>query len=259
MDKKLLELISHVKKFKLADGFNDTPIPSFKIIQSTHTYSQVQSVYKPSLCVILQGAKTVLVGDKTLSYKPGEYIFCSVEVPVTGNITKASVKEPYLCLCLEIEPSMVFDVLKEIPITRSQGLNEKSGAYKSKVASPIYDAFGRLITILNKPEDMSFFSKMILKEILYLIFQDDYGDIVKQMGIAGSQTQRISSAIEILKKKFKTSINIEELAQQVGMSPSSFHKHFKEITNMSPLQYQKLIRLQEPRGFLWMRSVMPRR
>ena len=250
MNAKLKELLNKVKELKLDEGFNDTLIPGFKVIFTTQTFESVQSIYKPSLCVILQGAKKVIVGDKIYSYSPGEYIVASVEVPVTGQITKASPKEPYMCLMIELEPSMIFDVLKDTPSFKTQQSADKSGTYVSKVEDGIYDAFIRLIKCLDTPADANFLSANILREVIYRLVIGSNGEVVRQMGVAGSQNQRVTNAITILKKKFNITVNIEELAHEVGMSPSTFHKHFKDITNMSPLQYQKLIRLQEARRLL---------
>lgn len=248
-------LIKMVTDLKVDEGINETLIPEFKIIRTNKVFDPVQAVYKPSLCLILQGSKDVIVGDKIYPYRPGEYIFCSVEVPVTGRITKASAKEPYFCLMIEVEPSMVYEVLKYNPQLKSNSPSEKSGTFVNKATPSLYDAFTRLLATLKDPADSKFLSPMIMKEIIFRILNDDNGEVVRQMGIAGSQTQRITSAIGIIKKKYSTTLNIEELAGLVGMSPSSFHKYFKDITNMSPLQYQKLIRLQEARRLLLSDSI----
>lgn len=250
MDKKLQELLKSIKTRKLENGFNDTLIPEFKIIKTSVKHDQVSSVYKPSLCIVLQGSKDVIVGDKIYSYSPGEYIFTTVEVPVTGRITKASLKDPYLCLMLEIEPAMIFEVLKNNPSLKSLESTEKSGTFVSKVDSRLYDSFLRLVECMKTPNELSFMTSILFKEIIFRILNDPNGDVVRQLGIAGSQTQKIANAISIIKKKFNSPLNIEKLAKEVGMSPSSFHKYFKDITNMSPLQYQKLIRLQEARRLL---------
>lgn len=248
MDKNIQHLLSLIKKINFDDGINDTLISEFKVIKSSVTYDKIPSVHRPSLCVILQGAKDVIVGDKILSYKPGEYIFCSVEVPVTGRVTKASSKEPYLCLMVEVDPSLVYDVLKDSPSFSPS--KEKSGAFVSKASAQLIEALSRLVSCMDRPSEAKFLSGMIIREILFRLLNDENGDVVRQMGVAGSQTQKISEAIGIIKKKFNQGLNIEQLARTIGMSPSSFHKYFKDITNMSPLQYQKLVRLQEARRLL---------
>lgn len=246
----LQELLSKVNELKLDEGFNETLIPGFKIIYTIHPHEKVQAVYKPSICVVLQGSKKVIVGESIYTYSPGEYIVASVEVPVTGQIMKASKEEPYICLMLELEPSMIFDVLKDTPNFKNQNGATKSGTYVSTVEPGMFEAMVRLVKTMDTPADTAFLSANILREILYRILNGDNGDALRQIGIAGSQTQKVANAITILKKKYNVEVSIEELAQEVGMSSSTFHKYFKDITNMSPLQYQKLIRLQEARRLL---------
>ena len=250
MDKYLNEILGLLNELKLDEGFNDTLIPDFKIIKTSKLQDPVQAVYKPCLCLVIQGEKDVIIGDKIYTYAPGEYIFCSVEVPVTGHVTKASASKPYLCLMIDVEPAMVFDVLKDNPDLASKASRETSGTYVSKAETKLYEAFARLVKSLDTPSEVKFLSTMIFREIVFRILNDANGSVVRQMGVAGSQTQRITNAVGIIKKKYNSNLNIEKLAQEVGMSPSSFHKYFKDITNMSPLQYQKLVRLQEARRLL---------
>lgn len=251
MDKNLAHLLNIVNDMKLDDGINDTLIADLKIIKSTKLQAPVPAVYRPCLCLIIQGAKNVIVGDKIYSYSPGEYIFCSVEVPVTGHVTKASTARPYLCLMIEVESTIVFDVLKDNPDLASEARKDTSGTFVSKADTRLYEAFVRLISSLAAAHEAKYLSTMIFKEIIFRILHDHNGGVVRQMGVAGSQTQRITIAVGIIKQNYNSTLNIEKLAKEVGMSSSSFHKHFKDITNMSPLQYQKLVRLQEARRLLF--------
>lgn len=251
MDKNLAQVLSLLNDMKLDEGINDTFIADFKIIKSSKLQEPVQAVYRPSLCLIIQGSKDVIVGDKIYTYSPGEYIFCSVEVPVTGHVTKATAAKPYLCLMIEVEPAMVFDVLKDNPALASKAIKDTSGTFVSKAETKLYEAFARLISSIGSPHEARYLSTMIFKEIIFRILHDHNGAVVRQMGVAGSQTQRITNAVVIIKKNYNSTLNIEKLAKEVGMSSSSFHKHFKDITNMSPLQYQKLVRLQEARRLLF--------
>lgn len=250
MDKNLSQLITLITNLKLDDGINDTLIPQLKIIKTSKIEQPTPGVYKPCLCLILQGEKDVIVGDKIYHYAPGQYICSSVEVPVTGKITKASQGKPYLCLMIEIDSSTVFDVIKDNPNLGIESSKSMSGTFVNEADPRLYEAFSRMVKSLDTPGEINFLAPMIFREIVFRLLNDKNASIVRQMGIAGSHSQRITNAIGIIKKNFNHPVNVEELAHEVGMSPSSFHKHFKDITNMSPLQYQKLIRLQEARRML---------
>lgn len=242
------ELLKIASEFSAGEGVRDTIVPSLKIIKTSIPNEKIHSVYKPSLCVILQGEKDVSLAEETFTYAPGEFIVATVELPVTGEVKKASVAKPYFCLMLEIDPVMVFDILKEK--TQSKIIPTKRGIFIGVVEKPMEDAFIRLLRCLENPEDVPVLSPMIIREIIYRLLNSKYGEAVKQLGIVGSQTQRISKAIDSIKTGYATSLKMENLAKEAGMSPASFHKYFKEITSMSPLQYQKQLRLQEARRLL---------
>lgn len=250
MEKKLKELLEQVKSIKWNEGFNDTLIPGLKLIKTTKANDKTPSIQKPSICLVLQGAKKVIVGDQVLSYAPGEFIVASIEVPVTGLVTDASAQRPYLCLMLEVDPSIVFEVLQELPTTKVANIKEKSGVYVGSANSEIYDAFLRLVKSMDVTLELKFMVPLIVREIIFRLLEGDKGAILRQMGMAGSHMQKITMAIEMIKQEYNRHLSIEHLAHEVGMSPSSFHKNFKEITRISPLQYQKLLRLQEARRLL---------
>ena len=242
------ELLQIVSEMSTGEGIRDTIIPSLKIIKTSTPHEKIHTVYKPSLCVILQGEKDVSLADETLTYAPGEYIVVTVDLPVTGEVTQASPKKPYYCLMLEIDPVMVFDILKE------QSQNKihpaKRGIFVGEVEDSMADAFIRLMKCLKNPKDVSVLSPMIIREIIYRLLNGKKGEAVKQLGIVGSQTQRIAKVIDSIKSGYTSTLKMESLAKEAGMSSASFHKYFKEITLMSPLQFQKQLRLQEARRLL---------
>lgn len=242
------ELLQIVSEMSTGEGIRDTIIPSLKIIKTSHPHEKIHTVYKPSLCVILQGEKDVSLADETLTYAPGEYIVVTVDLPVTGEVTQASPKKPYYCLMLEIDPVMVFDILKEQSQSRTNPA--KRGIFIGIVEDSMADAFIRLLKCLKNPKDVPVLSPMIIREIIYRLLNGKEGEAVKQLGIVGSQTQRIAKVIDSIKSGYATSLKMESLAKEAGMSSASFHKYFKEITLMSPLQFQKQLRLQEARRLL---------
>ena len=242
------ELLALASEYSTGEGIRDTIIPSLKIIKTSIPHEKIHTVYKPSLCVILQGEKDVSLADETLTYAPGEYIVVTVDLPVTGEVTQASPKKPYYCLMLEIDPVMVFDVLKEQ--SQNKVTPAKKGIFIGKVEESMVDAFFRLLKCLKNPKDVPVLSPMIIREIIYRLLNDKHGESVKQLGIVGSQTQRIAKVIDSIKSGYAKALKMENLAKEAGMSPASFHRYFKEITLMSPLQFQKQLRLQEARRLL---------
>lgn len=242
------ELLQIVQDLAPAEGMSNTKIPSVKLIKTSHPHERIHTIYTPALCVIVQGQKDVSLGDETLTYSPGEYIVGTVDLPVTGEVTIASPKKPYLCIMLELDPVVVFDVLKEQSHPKSS--SAKRGIFVGQLESSMENAFVRLLNCLKNPSDVPILSPMIIREIIYRLMNGKHGEAVKQLGIVGSQTQRIAKVIETIKNKYTDTLKIELLAKEAGMSPASFHKYFKDITAMSPLQYQKQIRLQEARRLL---------
>lgn len=242
------EIINLANEFSTIEGIGDTAIPNLKIIKTSKPHERIHSVYKPSFCIILQGSKDVSLGDKTISYGVGEYLVATVDLPITGEVTEAHPKKPYLCLMLELDPSMVFDVLKDYQATKPS--ISKRALFIGKVESSMEDALLRLLRCLKSPGEVPILSPMIIREIIYRLLTGKHGDAIKQLGIVGSQTHRISKVIEHIKQSFMEPLSVEALAKEAGMSPASFHKYFKEITTMSPLQYQKSLRLQEARRLL---------
>jgi len=204
----------------------------------------------PSLCIVAQGAKTVIVGQETFEYDASRMIVFSVALPVASQITKASASEPYLALKLDLEPRKVAElVLKVYP----QGLppvQERSAVYLTPADVSIVDAATRLLECLGQPGEIELIAPLVLDEILIRLLRSPIGIRVAQMGFAESSVHRVAKAISWLRDNFSQPMKVEELAELVHMSVSSFHEHFKSVTSMSPLHYQKVLRLQEARRLM---------
>jgi AraC-like DNA-binding protein len=242
------ELVQFASEFSRGEGIQDTAIPNLKIIKTSLPNERIHSVYKPCLCVIVQGSKDVILSGKTYSYSVNEYLVATVDLPMTGEVTEASPKKPYYCLMLELDPSMIFDVMKDQALPKTNPT--KRGLFIGKLDPSMEDAFLRLLRCLKTPSDVPILSPMIIREIVYRLVTGKHGEAIKQLGILGSQTLRISKVIERIKREFTLTLRVEDLAKEAGMSPASFHKYFKNITTMSPLQYQKNLRLHEARRLL---------
>lgn len=242
------DIIEIAKRHVRKDGFHPTAISSLEIVRSSAPSEPVPGVYRPSLCYVLQGTKEVGISGRTFRYGVGQYLVSSVDLPVTGEIIEAMPSRPYLCLVVSLPPTLIYDVLQST--TRQIGAKVRSGIYAGRAEPSLIDAVARLARCLDSSDDGAFLAPGILKEIIYRLLAGPFGAMIAEMGMAGSRTQRIARAVTHLKNHFTEPLRVAELAKLSGMSISTFHEHFRRITTMSPLQYQKLLRLQEARRLL---------
>lgn len=245
------ELVELALRYAVRDGMQPTPLAALQIVRSDKLLPRVYSVHRPSLCFIAQGAKQVMLGGDVFRYATNEFLFSSVDLPITGEIMEASGKRPYLCLVLEIEPSLVFEL-----VAATEGLEPRrprlthQAIFVGQSDPAMTDAMLRLLRSLRNPVDARILAPTTIREITYRVLRGPYGDVVRELGIADSQTQRIAKVIDRLKRDYAQPLRAAELAALAGMSVSSFHHHFKAVTTLSPLQYQKQLRLQEARRLL---------
>ena len=233
------------------DGSFDLGIPDLHASRFSRINKQcVHALQLPCLSIVAQGAKTVIVGDEVFEYDASRMLVYSVALPVAAQITRASQSEPYLSLRLDIDPHRIAElVLKVYP----QGLppvQERSAVYITPVDASIVNASTRLMECLAHPGDIELLAPLAKDEILIRLLRSPIGVRVAQMGFAESSVNRIAKAISWLRANFSQPVKIEELAELVHMSVSSFHEHFKSVTSMSPLHYQKVLRLQEARRLM---------
>ncbi|MGE8082101.1 AraC family transcriptional regulator [Peribacillus loiseleuriae] len=248
--KQRVELTKIIERYTGRDGSYVTVIPSLFFSRYSNNTGPNYGVYKPSLCIIVQGMKEVLLSQEVFRYGPADYLVASVNLPITGIVTEASSEIPYLALKLEFTPSEILEVLRESQMAIDKKENAKQGMYVSKIEPSLLDAVTRLARMLDHPKDIPVLAPLIKKEIIYRVLQGEHGSVLKQIAIEGSSTHQISDVIEHIMNNYDRSFKIEELAEIANMSVSSLHRHFKEVTAMSPIQFQKQIRLQEARSLL---------
>ncbi|MRX56484.1 helix-turn-helix domain-containing protein [Bacillus idriensis] len=248
--KQQYELANLIECFSKQDGVHPTPIPSLFLIRESIITEPISRVNEPSFCMILQGEKEVLLGEERFLYGPGNYIVASVDLPVTGQVIKASTEFPYLALKLEFTPSQVLEVLNDTNIHFGQGKNTKRAMFVSEVEPSLLDAVLRLASLLKNQKHIPVLSLLFKKEIIYWILQGPHGEALEQMALEGSNASRIREVIDYININYEKPFRIEELAEIANMSVSSIHRHFKEVTAMSPIQFQKQLRLQEARRLL---------
>ena len=247
----LPKLASLIAAYAPHDGSFELRIPGVHVSRYSRVNSEcVHALGLPSLCIAAQGAKTVIVGQDVYEYDGTRMIVFSVALPVAAQVTQASPSEPYLALRLDLEPHKIADlVLKVFP----HGLppaQERTAVYVTAVDESIVNATTRLMECLAHPGDAELLAPLVIEEILIRLLRSPIGVRVAQMGFAESSVQRIAKAISWLRANFSQPMKVEDLAGLVHMSVSSFHEHFKSVTSMSPLHYQKVLRLQEARRLM---------
>ncbi|MDP4096688.1 AraC family transcriptional regulator [Paenibacillus sp. P96] len=242
------ELAQLIQRHAPSEGIHVSAVAGLHFRRISHETEPAHTANVPSLYVIAQGAKAVTFGDETYSCDVLDCLVTSVHLPVSGRITQASPGFPYLSVQLEFSLDMIMDIIK----ASQQKWDGKTGPgfLVSSSTPSLLDAVIRLIKLLDTPDDIPFLAPLILHEILYRVMQSEQGSIIRQFALIGSQAQRITKAVHLISRDYSKPFLIEELAQEVNMSPSALHKQFKKVTAMSPLQFQKVIRLQAARRIM---------
>jgi len=207
-------------------------------------------VVEPSICVIAQGSKEVLLGESRYHYDPAHYLLTTVALPRVSQVLSASKEQPYLSLRLELDPSLVSSVAVEADHIWSKQQAAVSAITVSLLDANLLEAFVRLVRLVDSPAHARVLGPLITREILYWLLIGEQGSRLRHLALQGGYTPAIIQAVKRLRQHFDQPLRIEELAQDLGMSVSGFHHHFKAITALSPLQFQKQLRLQEARRLM---------
>jgi AraC-like DNA-binding protein len=210
----------------------------------------VHALQLPCLSIVAQGAKSVIVGEEVFEYDSSRMLVYSVALPVAAQITRASQSQPYLSLRLDLDPHKIAELVLKVYPQGLPSVQERRAVYITTADANIVSACIRLIECLARPGDTELLGPLIVDEILIRLLRSPIGVRVAQMGFAESSVNRVAKAISWLRANYSQPMKVEELAQLVHMSVSSFHEHFKSVTSMSPLHYQKVLRLQEARRLM---------
>jgi len=245
------EIVDIAMRFAPGDGEFRTSIGNLHISRRSNPSDPLHSSYKPCFAFVLQGAKSLRLGDEFISYGTGDYLLTSLDLPVAWRIAEASPEVPHLCLGLAIDSEKLLELLSRIDIPRPAAHTDGQRGMTVNVAPPeLLDAAVRLLRLLDRPGEIPAMAPLIEQEILYRILTGPDGERLINIATADSQSNRIARAVAWLKENFARPLRIEELAEHVSMSASSFHHHFKSVTAMTPMQYQKQLRLHEARRLL---------
>lgn len=230
-------------------------VPALSLFRQDAPTELMSAVYEPSICMVVQGAKRVLLGNEEYVYNDHQYLIASVDLPTFVQVTEASKERPLLGVKLAFDIKEVSQLLMDRDFPHHRAQKSDHGMATSEITLPLLATFQRLIDLLDQEDDIPILAPIIRKEIIYLLLVGEQGARLRQIAAAGSQSQQIARAIEWLKNNFTQQLRIEELASQARMSTSSFHNHFRSMTALSPLQYQKYLRLHEARRLMLAESL----
>jgi len=241
-------LAEQIARYADGDGIVNTAIDRLTLVRWSHADEPVHMLQRPALCIIAQGAKRVMMGDSVVSYGPTSYLVASLDLPITGIVTDASVDAPYLCFCLYLDPALLSDIAIALP--PAAPIQEGSALSLHPITPELLDAATRLTALMGDPASAPLLAPLIERELLVRLMTGPNGGIVRAIAVGESRTGQIARAIGWLKAHFREPFDGAGLAGLAGMSVSSFHDHFRRATAMTPLQYQKQLRLQEARKLM---------
>jgi AraC-like DNA-binding protein len=252
----LRRLANRLSTFATADGAFPLRLPGcYAVRLSRMTAEPMYATLGPALCVAAQGAKAVLFGRDVLEYDPAHLLVFAVRMPVSSQVIRASRKDPYLGFVLDLDPSRVRELAARVYPRGIPKASDDGGLYVGRSTDDIVDAVGRLLDLMAQPDDADLLGPLIVDEILIRLLRTPIGNRVAQIGYPKSGVQRMADAISWIRAHFAHPVTVDEMAASVHMSASAFHQRFKAVTTMSPLQYQKVLRLHEARRLMLFQNV----
>ncbi|KXS54474.1 AraC family transcriptional regulator [Marinobacter persicus] len=228
----------------------DTPIRGLSLHRWESPTEPTSYMLAPSICLIGQGRKRVFLGEEVYVYDADHFLITSVDLPVVSQIIEARPERPYVGLTMEMDLRVIAQLMVEYPSPDDKRSADRLGIAVGEVNERLQDAFSRLLDLLEHPEDIPALAPLIQQEIFYRLLQSDQGARLRQITSSGNHSYQVARSIDWLKENFSKPVKVETLARQAGMSVSSFHNHFRSMTAMSPLQFQKKIRLSEARRLM---------
>lgn len=245
----LSELAAVMARHVTRDGFHATPIERVTLVRSSTVTLPMPNVYRPQLCLVVQGRKEVTLGDRVFRYSPGRYGVVTYDLPAIGHVVEATPDKPYLCLYLDFDPVALGNLASRVPPPPGES-SPSVGKMVSDAGAPLLDAALRLLRLLDDPAALPVLGPLAEQEILYRLLAGPDGARMRHITTSQGRVALIGRAIAWIGKHFRERLSIEQLAAEVGMSPSSLHEHFRAVTAMTPLQFQKQLRLQDARSLM---------
>jgi AraC-like DNA-binding protein len=250
MLERLVEAVTRYTKRQGGPGPFATAIDGVMILRSDHERPPNHMIFKPALCIVVQGAKWSIFGDQRFDYRAGQALLVSVEMPAIGRIAQASPTEPFLGLVIELDPAVLQDVVDGLEAVPPPTGDVRAGVFVSDFDGPLADCALRAVRLLETPKAIALLYPAIMREICYWLVAGPHGGDVVRMMLGTGHEARLVRAIHALRARFAESVRIDELAAIAQLSPSAFHRQFKAMTSLTPLQYQKQLRLIEARRLM---------
>lgn len=247
MNTIISDLVAQVA-ISAAEGLTSTKMPNVSLYKVTQCVELLPEIYQPVVSLILQGEKQLSIGCDVLTYGAGHTFTTALDFPVLGKITRASVEVPYLAIRLDIDPETISDLSARMP--NLPGKMDQKVFGINPADSDLLDAWSRMLRLINRPDDVHIMAPLLEREILYRLLRGPQGAILRQLATTETKIPQIKKAIIFIRENYVSSLIVEDIARLVGMSYSSFYRRFKAATGISPLQYQKNLRLCEARRLL---------
>jgi AraC-like DNA-binding protein len=244
------ELADLIEQYAGGDGIHTTAIPRLFMQRASHPPEPFHALYDPAVCIVAQGRKQAMLGESVYVYDPAQYLIVSVDIPVVGQVIEASHEKPFLSLKLRLDRAAIGALMLESDIERAGREQPGPALTVSAVSDQLLDAVIRLVRLLGSPRDIPVLAPLAEREILYRLLRGDQASRMSQIAFAESKLQQVNRAIGWIKRNFREPFSIDAVAAEARMSSSALHQHFKAVTAMSPLQYQKQLRLQEARRLI---------
>jgi len=245
----LSEIVSIIDRHTPKDGFHATLMERVTLARSSTVTMPMPNVYRPQLCLVVQGRKDITLGDHVFRYTPGRYGIVTYELPAVGHVVEARPDHPYLCLYLDFDPVMLGELALRVPPDPGTAA-PPIGKTVADASAGLLDATLRLLLLLDDPAAQPILGPLAEQEILYRLLAGPDGARMRQVTTGQGPLAQIARAIALIGRNFRGRLNIDRLADEVGMSPSSFHAHFRSVTAMTPLAFQKQLRLQDARSLM---------
>lgn len=228
-------------------GIARTPVPNLALVRSTATTDLVHAIYQPLVCLLVQGSKQVTIGSQSLTFSAGDSLLVTADLPVVSQVTRASVAAPYLSLVFELDLAIVTALMMEMG---AEPALDAAPVRVDPTEAEVADAALRLMRLLDRPAALPVLQAQLVREMHYWLLAGKHGSAIRRLGWPEGHVQRIARAVAVLRAEFAKPVPVERLAAAAGMSLSSFHHHFRAVTSLSPLQFQKQLRLIEARRLM---------
>jgi len=250
MEDALELLIDSIAKYTQNGNQDPTAIAELSLFRMIELSGPINVMYEPSICIAVQGAKRVNLGEESYVYDAHNYLITSVHLPTIAQVVEASPEKPFLALRLKLDLKEISQLMLDSRLPAPRSKQSRRSMATGEITFPLLNAFQRLVALLDEEQDIQILATIIQREIIYRLLVGDQGERLRQLATAGSKSQQIGRAIEWIASNFTQPLSIDALAEQVNMSTTSFHNHFRSMTSLSPLQFQKQLRLQEARRLM---------